>query len=200
MQGLTRGAATLIGVAVAGFLIWFGATALPSEGDATIGEFWWAVGLIAAAGLVMALSQLLGGWTKWGRPRISRNVFLFGFVPALIAGGWAVVAAEPGDHWLGSHVRDWSDDIGLESLVGDLTKVWPALAFGVGLALGLALDTSGPRTEPVRTAEADAEEPRSEAAHDDEPDRRVPVGQAPPEGETPQTEAPTRAQVPRREE
>ena len=190
----------MIGVAVAGFLIWFGATALPTEGDATIGEFWWAVGLIAAAGLVMALSQLLGGWTKWGRPRISRNVFLFGFVPALIAGGWAVVAAEPGDHWLGSHVRDWSDDIGLESLVGDLTKVWPALAFGVGLALGLALDTSGPRTEPVRTAEADAEKPRSEAAHDDEPDRRVPVGQAPPEGETPQTEAPTRAQVPRREE
>jgi hypothetical protein len=199
MQGLTRGAATLIGVAVAGFLIWFGATALPSEGDATIGEFWWAVGLIAAAGLFMALSQLLGGWTKWGRPRISGNVFLLGFLPALIAGGWAVVAAEPGDHWLGSHVRDWSDDIGLESLVGDLTKVWPALAFGVGLVLGLTLDTSGPRTEPVRAAEADAEKPRSEAARD-EPDRRVPVGQAPPEGETPQPEAPTRAQVPGREE
>ena len=149
MRGLTRGAMTLIGVAVAGFLIWFGASALPSEGDASIGEFWWAVGLIAAAGLTMALSQLLGGWTKWGRPRISRNVFLFGFVPALIAGGWAVVAAEPGDHWLGSHVRSWSDDIGLESLVGDLAKVWPAIAFGVGLVLGLTLDTSGPRTEPV---------------------------------------------------
>jgi hypothetical protein len=200
MRGLTRGAATLIGVAVAGFLIWFGATALPSDGDATIGEFWWAVGLIAAAGLAMALSQLLGGWTKWGRPRISGNVFLLGFLPALFAGGWAVVAAEPGDHWLGSHVRSWTDDIGLESLVGDLTKVWPAVAFGVGLVLGLTLDTSGARTEPVRAAEADAEKPRSEAARDDEPDRRVPVGQAPPEGETPQTEAPTRAQVPRREE
>jgi hypothetical protein len=200
MRGLTRGAATLIGVAVAGFLIWFGATALPSDGDATIGEFWWAVGLIAAAGLAIALSQLLGGWTKWGRPRISRNVFLFGFVPALIAGGWAVVAAEPGDHWLGSHVRSWTDDIGLESLVGDLTKVWPAVAFGVGLVLGLTLDTSGARREPVRAAEADAEKPQSEAARDDEPDRRVPVSQAPPEGETPQPEAPTRAQVPRREE
>jgi hypothetical protein len=75
MHGLTRGAMTLVGVAVAGFLIWFGASALPGERDASLGEFWWAAGLIAAAGLAMALSQLLGGWTKWGSPRISGNVF-----------------------------------------------------------------------------------------------------------------------------
>src|SRR5215211_4517407 len=92
MQGLTRGAMTLLGVVGAGFLIWWGASALPGEGDATIGEFWWAAALIAAAGLIMALSQLLGGWTKWGRPRISGNVFLLGFLPALIAGGWVVLA------------------------------------------------------------------------------------------------------------
>jgi hypothetical protein len=193
MRGLTRGAATLIGVAVAGFLIWFGATALPSDGDATIGEFWWAVGLIAAAGLVMALSQLLGGWTKWGRPRISGNVFLLGFLPALIAGGWAVVAAEPGDHWLGSHVRSWSDDIGLEGLVGDLTKVWPALALGVGLAFGLALDTSGPRTEPVGATAVEAEA----EARDGEPDDRPAPTR---EGDTPQSEAALRSGEPRREE
>ena len=40
MHGLTRGAMTLVGVAVAGFLIWFGASALPGEGDASLGEFW----------------------------------------------------------------------------------------------------------------------------------------------------------------
>ena len=183
----------MIGVAVAGFLIWFGATALPSDGDATIGEFWWAVGLIAAAGVVMALSQLLGGWTKWGRPRISRNVFLFGFVPALIAGGWAVVAAEPGDHWLGSHVRSWSDDIGLESLVGDLANVWPAIAFGVGLVFGLTLDTSGPRTEPVGAAADEAEPEVREGQLDDRP---APTR----EGETPQPEPAVRSGEPRREE
>src|SRR5215207_1956493 len=122
MRGLTRGAMTLFGVVVAGFLIWFGASALPDEGDASLGEFWWAAGLIAAAGLTMALSQLLGDWTKWGWPRISGNVFLLGFLPALIAGGWIVAAGEPSDHWLGSHVRSWSDDIGLEGLVGDLMK------------------------------------------------------------------------------
>jgi hypothetical protein len=219
MQGLTRGAVTLIGVAVAGFLIWFGASALPGDGDATQGEFWWAVALIAAAGLVMALSQLLGGWTKWGWPHISRNVFLLGFLPALIAGGWAVAAAEPGDHWLGSHVREWSEDIGLESLVGDLVKAWPALAFGVGLVLGFTLDTKGPRREPEEAA-AGVPEPEAPARDVEPDDRPVPVREgetpqpeAPPrdvepddrpvpvrEGETPQPEAPPRSGVPPRDE
>jgi hypothetical protein len=195
MRGLTRGAFTLIGVAVAGFLIWFGASALPREGEATLGEFWWAAALIAAAGLALALSQLLGGWTKWGRPRISGNVFLLGFLPALIAGGWAVVAAEPGDHWLGSHVRDWSDDIGLEGLVGDLTKAWPAVAFGVGLVLGLTLDTTGPRTAPVETA-AGVPEPEAPARDVEPADRPVPVRQ----GGTPPPEASPPSGAPPREE
>jgi hypothetical protein len=195
MRGLTRGAMTLIGVAAAGFLIWFGASALPSEGEASYGEFWWAVALIAAAGLVMALSQLLGGWTKWGMPHISGNVFLLGFLPALVAGGWAVLAAEPGDHWLGSHIRDWSNDIGIEGLVGDLAKVWPVLAFGVGLVLGLTLDTR-PRTEPVTAAPVD--EPALEARETEPVDRPVPVR----EEATPPSEAPTtvRSAEPRREE
>jgi hypothetical protein len=200
MQGLTRGAMTLLGVVVAGFLIWWGASALPGEGDPTIGEFWWAAGLIAAAGLIMALSQLLGGWTKWGWPRVSGKVFLLGFLPALIAGGWVVVAAEPGDHWLGSHVRDWSDDIGLESLVGDLVKAWPALAFGVGLAFGFTFDTTGPRTEPVREPgrppiDEDAGDPGAGARNREPDDPRVPNG----EGET-QPEAPPRSSEPQREE
>jgi hypothetical protein len=202
MQGLTRGTATLIGVAVAGFLIWFGASAIPREGDATIGEFWWAVALIAAAGLVMALSQLLGGWTKWGRPRLSDKVFLLGFLPSLIAGGWAVVAAEPGDHWLGSHVRSWSDDIGLESLVGDLTNAWPALAFGVGLVLGLSFDTAGPSKAPVYEAErpavaATGGRPGPEAGGGEPTE---PTSERVTEGETPQPGASTEAGAPPREE
>jgi hypothetical protein len=196
MRGLTRGAITLIGVVVAGFLIWWGASALPDNGDATIGEFWWAVALVSAAGLVMAVSQLLGGWTKWGWPRISGNVLLLGFLPALIAGGWMVIAAEPGDHWLGSHVRDWSDDIGLENLVGDLVKVWPAIAFGVGLVFGLTFDTTGPRTEPVGPAtEADVGQPGAGARNGEPDNRRVPAG----EDGTQQPEAPSRSGEPGRE-
>jgi len=192
---------TLVGVAVAGFLIWFGASALPGEGDASLGEFWWAAGLIAAAGLTMALSQLLGGWTKWGSPRISGNVFLLGFLPALIAGGWIVAAGEPSDHWLGSHVRSWSDDIGLESLVGDLTKAWPALAFGVGLAFGLAFETTGPRMEPDglrrrRAVGAAAGQPEPETRDGESDDRRELIR----EEQTPQPEASPRPGEPRREE
>jgi hypothetical protein len=187
MREMTRGASTLIGLAVAGFLIWWGASALPIEGEATIGEFWWAVGLIAAAGLIVALSQLVGGWTKWGRPHFSSNVFLLGFLPALVAGGWMVLAAEPGDHWLGSHVRDWSNDIGLESIVEDLVKVWPALAFGVGLVLGLAFDTAGPRQEePVAE-----EEPTMVAPAAAEPEERpVPVSERETQVQTPEPEPP----------
>jgi hypothetical protein len=151
MYGLTRGALTLVGVVVAGFLIWLGADALPGGDEPSLGEFWWAAAFIAAAGLSMALSQLLGGWTKWGWPRISFNVLLLGFLPALIAGGWVVAAGEPGDAWLGSHVRNWSEDIGIEALVADLLKAWPAVAFGVGLTFGLTFDTTGPRTESVRS-------------------------------------------------
>jgi hypothetical protein len=188
MTGLTRGALTLIGVAAAGFLIWLGADALPgSGGETSTGEFWWAATFIALAGLTMALSQLLGGWTKWGWPRVSFNVLLLGFLPALIVGGWVVAAGEPGDAWLGSHVRDWTEDIGVEGLVGDLLKVWPAVAFGVGLTFGLTFDTTGPRTDSVRwrrrrkvsapeAAPTEERPARSENGHDGEPtDKRTAV-------------------------
>ena len=69
MIGVTRGISTLAGAAVAGVLLWF-ATQIGAE---TLGEYWATYGLIAAAGLTMALSQILGGWTKWGWPRFSRR-------------------------------------------------------------------------------------------------------------------------------
>jgi hypothetical protein len=157
MYGLTRGIATLLGVAVAGVLIWLAADAFDQgaifeEND--VERYWSVVGVLAAAGLVMALSQLLGGWTKWGRPRISAGVFLLGFVPALIAGGWVLIYLHPGDHSLADNVRDWSDDLGIENLIEDLTIFFPAIAFALGLVLGLAFDTTGPRvvsTEAERT-------------------------------------------------
>ena len=151
MYGLTRGAITLIGVLVAGLLLWLGAQILPDE--PTSGEYWAAVGVVAAAGLTMALSQLLGGWTKWGWPRISGKVFLLGFLPALILGGWVLAALDPGDSWLARHVANWSDDIGIDGLVDDLGTMYPAIAFGVGLVFGLTFDTTGPR---VRTSGAPA--------------------------------------------
>ena len=91
MYGLTRATTTLIAAGVAGLLIWI-ATQIS---DSSNGGFWAVYGLIAGAGLIMALSQLLGGWTKWGMPRLSAGVFLLAFVPVAIAGLWIVIAAQP---------------------------------------------------------------------------------------------------------
>ena len=140
MYGLTRATTTLLGGAVAGFLIW-----LASQfSNDTLGGYWTRIGLVAAAGLVMALSQLLGGWTKWGWPRISQPVFLFAFIPIAIVCLWVIVAGQPASTWISNHVQSWSGDIGLRGLVSDLIHFIPALAFAGGLVFGFTFDTTGP--------------------------------------------------------
>src|SRR5688500_13547279 len=139
MMGITRGFSTLIGAAVAGFLIWL-ATQM---GDGSAGEYWATYGLIAAAGLTMALSQILGGWTKGGWPRLSLGVFLLGFLPVLLVGGWVLLARQPADFF---NTSNWSRDLGIDGVVGDLGELLAVIAFGIGLTFGLTFDTSGPRT------------------------------------------------------
>jgi hypothetical protein len=143
MIGLTRGISTLAGAAVAGILLWF-ATQVGAE---TTTEYWATYGLVAAAGLAMALSQILGGWTKYGWPRLSVGVFLLGFLPVLLAGGWVLLARQPAD-WM--NTSNWSRDFGIHGLVADLGNILPAIAFGIGLTFGLVFDTAGPRPEVIR--------------------------------------------------
>jgi hypothetical protein len=140
MYGLTRGTITLLGAAGAGFLVWLAT----QVGDSTNGGYWAVYGLIAAAGLVMAFSQILGGWTKWGWPRLSLNVFLLAFVPVLVAAGWVILATQPDANWFRDHVQSWSNDIGVDGLVADLGEYVSVLAFGIGLVFGFTFDTSGP--------------------------------------------------------
>jgi hypothetical protein len=155
MYGLTRGVATLLGVGVAGFLIW-----LAAQIDAgSTGGYWAAYGIVAAAGLTMALSQLLGGWTKGGLPKLSANVFLLAFIPTLIAAGWVVVGHQPNPNWARAHVMSWSGDIGINGLVHDLAEYASVLAFGIGLVFGFSFDTPGPATErPVGRGRAAEDE------------------------------------------
>lgn len=143
MYGTVRGVATLVGAGIAGGLIWLST----QVGEGSTSGYWAAVGIVAAAGLVMALSQLAGGWTKWGMPRISAGVFLVGFLPALIAGGWVLLAGQPGSNWFQRHVDSWSGSIAIDGPVHDLRSVIPVVAFGLGLVLGLTFDTAGPRRE-----------------------------------------------------
>jgi hypothetical protein len=140
MYGLTRATVTLIAAAIAGLLIWI-ATQI---GDSSNGEYWATYGVIAGAGLTMALSQLLGGWTKWGLPRVSISVFLWAFIPVAIAVLWILIFNQP-HHGLGrNHIRKWSNDIGIDGLVKDFKEYIAVLSFGLGLVFGYTFDTTGP--------------------------------------------------------
>jgi hypothetical protein len=140
MYGLTRATITLIAGGAAGLLIWL---ATQINGD-TVGGFWAVYGLIAGAGLVMALSQLLGGWTKWGWPRLAITFLLTAFLPIAFVSMWVVLAAEPGNGWFHRHVLSWSSDIHVLGLVNDLKEYVSVFAFGIGLVFGYSFDTAGP--------------------------------------------------------
>jgi hypothetical protein len=140
MYGLTRATTTLVFSAIAGLVIWF-ATQISND---HIGGYWARVGLVAGAGLLMALSQLLGGWTKWGWPRLSIAVFVTAFIPVAIVSLWIVLAGEPGSGWFHDHVLAWSRDIHVSGLVTDFLYYIPVLAFGTGLVFGFSFDTTGP--------------------------------------------------------
>jgi hypothetical protein len=147
---VVRGLTTLLGVAAAGFLIW-----VASEFDlGSTGEYWAAMGILAAAGICLGLSQLLGGWTKWGAPTISPGVFFLAFLPALVAVGGILVATRPTGTEEGEEVAGWIRDIGLGGLAEDLIAFQGVLAFGLGVLLAFTFDTRGPR---MRTIEQETE-------------------------------------------
>jgi len=179
MYGMTRAGVTLIAAAAAGLLVWL-ATQI---GDSSNGVYWATYGVIAGAGLVMAVSQLAGGWTKWGWPRISLSVLLWAFVPAAIAVLWIVIFHQP-DHGLGrNHIRKWSNDIGIDGFVRDFKDYVGVLAFGLGLLFGYSFDTTGPVVRGVRGEAASAKPtvarrttpaPPREGATDETPREREP--------------------------
>ncbi len=159
MMGLTRGPVTLIAAGCAGVVIWLAT----QVNDSTTGGYWAVYGLIAGAGLIMAVSQVAGGWTKWGWPRISPGVVLFALLPVAVCVLWIAFAGQPHSNWFRSHVLNWSGDIGIGGLVDDFIEYLGVLAFGLGLVLGFTVDTArstptsetGPperhrRTQPTR--------------------------------------------------
>lgn len=166
--GLVRALVTLIGLAGAGLLVWIAST----FDLRSTNEFWIAMALIAAAGLVLGLSQLLGGWTKWGWPRFSPFVFLFAFLPTLVIAGGMLLAMRPaGDET--EQVRGWAQDLGISGLVEDFLEFPGLLAFAIGLVFAFCFDTSGRRPRVVRPDDV-----RDERGVSDQ--RRAAVAGAPP--------------------
>ncbi len=173
MIGTVRGAFTLVGAGVAGLLIWIST----QIGAGSVGGYWAVYGILAGAGLTMALSQLVGGWTKWGVPRISIGVFLIGFLPTLVAAGWVLLAGQPDANWFQRQITAWSGHAGIGGLVADLHAYLGVLAFGLGLVFGLTFDTSGPlrAAEPAPVTQPVVEEPFAPDARETVPGPVIPT-------------------------
>jgi hypothetical protein len=140
----TRGLMTAVAVGVAGLLLW----AATQVGMQSTARFWESMGIVAAAGLLLALLPAMGGWTSGLRFRLSPGTFLLGFVPALVLVGWVLMATQPGHGWHDGTITSWSRSIGVLGLVHDLGLWHGVLAFGLGAVLGLSLDTV-PALEPA---------------------------------------------------
>jgi hypothetical protein len=169
----TRGLTLAIAAGIAGLLLYLASQA----GQQSTARFWEEMGLVAAAGLVLALAPVVGGWTSGLRLRLSPGTFLLGFLPVLIAVGWILLATQPGNGWHEGTMVSWSYDIGLMGLIHSLGLWHGVLAFGFGLVLGSCLDAV-PSAVPVTTddvveASTASDEPmaaeQAEAAHNSEP-------------------------------
>lgn len=165
---VVRGLTTLLGVAAAGFLVWLATT----FDLASTGEYWAAMGILAGAGVCLGLSQLLGGWTKWGAPTFSPGVFLLAFLPALVAVGGILVATRPTDTEEGDQVAGWIRDIGLGGVAEDLIVFQGVLAFALGIVFAFTFDTRGPRSRTLEqetvVPDEDVQDYRDEAVPGDE--------------------------------
>jgi hypothetical protein len=135
---------TATAVGVAGFLLWVAT----QVGQQSTGRFWAEMGIVAAAGLVLALLPALGGWTSGLRLRVSPGTLILGFVPTLVLVGWILLATQPGGGWHGGRFVGWSHDLGVMGVVHSIGLWHGVLAFGLGAVLGLSLD-SVPAVEPA---------------------------------------------------
>lgn len=152
--GTVRALFTLAGVAGAGALIW--AAQLADLDEA--GGFWAAMAILVVAGFALGLSQLLGGWTKWGRPAFSPLVFLVAFVPTFIVALWIVLTEQPESGWGQGRFSDWSGDLGIEAFVNDVGVFLSIVPVIVGLVLAFSFDTTGPPVRVIEKLPADGQE------------------------------------------
>jgi hypothetical protein len=140
----TRGLMTALAVGIAGLLLWVAT----QVGQQSTARFWEEMGIVAAAGLVLALLPAMGGWTSGLRMRISPGAFLLGFVPTLVVVGWILMATQPGHGWHEGTLVSWSHNLGIMGAVHSIGLWHGVLAFGCGAVLGMSLDTV-PAVAPV---------------------------------------------------
>jgi hypothetical protein len=136
MYDASRGLTLALAAALAGLALW-GATQV---GMQTTGRFWIAMAIVGAAGLLIALANHVGTWTKGLKLRMSPSTFALAFLPVLVCVGWILIANQPGHGWQEGRIDSWSNSIGILGLVHSIGLWHGVLAFGFGLMLGLSLD------------------------------------------------------------
>jgi hypothetical protein len=145
MYDASRGLTLAFAAGLAGLGLW-GATQVGTQTD---GRFWIAMVVVAGAGLLIALANHVGTWTKGLRMRLSPGTFALAFLPVLVCVGWILLATQPGRGWQEGRIDSWSNSIGILGLVHSIGLWHGALAFGFGLMLGLSLDgVPAPVVEP----------------------------------------------------
>jgi hypothetical protein len=159
MYDASRGLTLAFAAALAGLGLWGAA----QVGTQTQERFWIAMAIVAAAGLLVALANHVGTWTKGLRLRLSPSTFVLAFLPVLVCVCWILIANQPGSGWQEGRIHSWSTTMGILGAVHALGLWKGVLAFGLGLMLGLSLDGvpaepevdapppyAGPRGMPVR--------------------------------------------------
>ena len=145
--GIVRALFTLAGVAGAGLLLWLAQLFNLDEASG----FWVAAGIVAAAGVALGLSQLFGGWTKWGWPTMSPMMFLLAFIPTLVVGGILLLAWQPDGGEGQEFASDVISTLGVGGLVDALEPFMWVVPLVIGLVFSFTFDTTGPRTRIVDT-------------------------------------------------
>jgi MFS family permease len=200
----TRAITTLAGALAAAALIWAATELFPAADEQALsaGDYWGIMGLLAAAGLAVALSQLLGGWTKSGSPLFSPTVFLLGFLPVLVVAGFVVWANQPPEGgWLVDDTRGFAEDIGARELLNDLSAFLALYPFAIGLLFGVCFDTAAPEEPGVERRRR--VEGRAPAEREQAPSRAGPADagrEAEAERPTTASEAPTHPLTPSRDD
>jgi hypothetical protein len=159
MYDASRGLTLALAAALAGLGLW-GATQV---GMQTTGRFWISMAIVAGAGLLIALANHVGTWTKGLRLRMSPSTFALAFLPVLVCVGWILIANQPGKGWQEGRLDSWSNSIGILGVVHSIGLWHGVLAFAFGLMLGLSLDgVPAPETEatPVYAGSAGATDGR----------------------------------------
>ena len=196
----SRGLTLALAAALAGLGLWGAA----QVGVQTTGRFWISMAIVAGAGLVIALANHVGTWTKGLRLRISPGTFALAFLPVLVCVGWILIANQPGNGWQEGRVDSWSNSIGILGIVHSIGLWHGVLAFAFGLMLGLSLDgVPAPAAEEVEPAYAAGPERAAATPAADEPvaaERRYAArrGPAAPPATPSEETAETRTRIPSR--